>query len=170
MAKGLQQAQGEMLAAIGESPASGGGQAPAVAGAAGSPRCRAGLDQLLPLKAAQVPAHHLHRHPKLIGQLGCGGFPPPQQQRQGSFMGGGRGGRHRLPSLASGDGNGGIEVNVLHLLDQRSALLAGFLKALRPMINPQPPARLLIAAVRTASCRSLRTAAPSLLIRPMRPA
>ena len=45
----------------------------------------------------------------------------------------------------------------------------GFWKALRPEMRPMPPARLLITAVRTASCRSFSPEAPPELMSPARP-
>ena len=45
----------------------------------------------------------------------------------------------------------------------------GFWNAFRPEMSPVPPARLLITAVRTASCRSLLPDAPPELMRPARP-
>ena len=43
-------------------------------------------------------------------------------------------------------------------------------KVFRPEIKPQPPARLLITSVRTASAKSFLPEAPPELIKPLRPA
>ena len=119
-----------MLAAIRKAPAALGGEAPAIAWPAGTAGLRAGFHQLIALKAAQVAPHHLNIHPQLLGQLCSRSITLPQQQGERSFVRGGGRGRHRPPSLASGDGDRWVEVDVLHPLDQSSPFKARFLERL----------------------------------------
>ena len=62
-----------------------------------------------------------------------------------------------------------LSVGVLHGVDQRHAVFHRFLERLAPRDQAHAPARLLITAVRTDSCRSFSPAAPPELISPARP-
>jgi enoyl-CoA hydratase/carnithine racemase len=61
------------------------------------------------------------------------------------------------------------QVDVLDRVQQLDPLLHRPLERLAPEIRPMPPPRLLMTAVRTASCSRSRPDAPPELMRPMRP-
>ena len=70
----------------------------------------------------------------------------------------------------SGDRDLGVEVDVLDGVEERHPFGGGPLEALRPVISPAPPARLLMTAVRTAWARSASPLdSPPLLISGIRP-
>ena len=99
--QGIEQAEGEMLAAIGEAATALPGQAPAIAGPARPFGAGAGQHQAVLFKGAQVTAHHLDRHHQLGGEV-CGrGLALTKQQGQHRFPGGGAAGANRCPQSHS---------------------------------------------------------------------
>ena len=63
----LQQAEGEMVAAIGKLPLAFGGKAPVITGPARTLRRWTGLYQTIIFQATEMATHNLHRHLQMGG-------------------------------------------------------------------------------------------------------
>jgi len=85
----VEQAEGEILTAIGEAIPTLAREPPAIARPARPLRGRCGFHQAGFLKAAEMAPHHLHRHRELVRKFGGGGLAAAEQQFESAFPGGG---------------------------------------------------------------------------------